>query len=307
MADLAPGISAVISTWNRVSDLEENLRALEAQTRPPEETIVVDNASTDGTPDLVKRVFPAVKLIEMPSSAAGACTTFNIGFKAVRHEYTAIMDDDVVAPGPWLETIMRRFDCEPATTAMISSKVIEPGMPEAFRTSPEVNRVRYMCTFRGCGSVARTTVLERAGYYDEKFFIYGNERDLAARILNLGYRILQYPEAKIHHKTPFGMKAGKRSLYYHTRNFWLYAFKYMSWATLFHAATKLALKGMGKTTGGSVSADATGTIGLDRALKKTPGGLRIAMKATAAAFFLLPYCLKHREVCRSPDFKPPLS
>jgi GT2 family glycosyltransferase len=112
------------------------------------------------------------------------------------------MDDDVVAPAPWLEKIMQRFDVEPDTTAVISSKVIEPGTPDSFMNSPEVNRERYMCTFRGCGSMARTAVLERAEYYDEKFFIYGNERDLAARILNLGYRILPYPVAEIRHKTP---------------------------------------------------------------------------------------------------------
>jgi hypothetical protein len=103
------------------------------------------------------------------------------------------------------------------------------------------------------------------------------------------------------------MKAGKRSLYYHTRNFWLYAFKYMAWPALFHAAARLALKGLGVARKDEVSADATGTIGLDAASKNTPGGMRIAVKASLAALLLFPHCMKHREVCRSPDFKPPLS
>lgn len=305
-AELEPGVSAVISTWNKRDDLAENLEALRAQTRPPEEIIVVDNASTDGTAEMVRERYPEVRLVVMSDDSAGACETFNIGFKAVGRAFTAIMDDDVCAPPEWLERIMRRFETEPATTAMISSKVVEPGMPEEHRNAPEVNEERYMCTFRGCGTVARTEVLARAGYYDEKFFIYGNERDLAARVLTLGYRILQYPAAEIFHKTPFGMKAGRRSLYYHTRNFWLYAFKNCPWPVVFRAAWKLALKGLGLRPHPGPVRNATGTIGLERSIRETPGGMWIALRATLAAFLLLPHCLVHRRVCRSPDFEPPL-
>jgi GT2 family glycosyltransferase len=304
-ADLIPGVWVVISTWNKADDLRENLDALEKQTRQPEEIIVKDNASKDETAEMVKRRFPEVKLIIMPDSAAGACETFNIGFKAARHEYTVIMDDDVVAPPDWLEKPLCRFEKEPATTAMISSKVIEPEMPESFLKDPEVNSERYMATFRGCGSIAKTRLLAEADYYDEKFFIYGNERDLAARILNLGYRILQFPSAEIYHKTPFGMQAGKRSLYYHARYFWLYTFKNCSWGVVVSSALVLGMKGLGFRMTQRHASDATGTIGIERSLRETPGGLWIALKATLAAFCLLPYCLSKRRVCRSPDFKPP--
>jgi len=306
MGDLKPGVSAVISTWNKASDLRENLTALMAQTQPVDEIIVVDNHSADDTVKVVEEEFPDVKLIVMPDNTKGACETFNIGFKAASCEYTAIMDDDVVTKPDWLLRIMERFQSEPNTTAMISSKVVEPDMPEVFINSTEVNTERYMCTFRGCGAIIKTEILSQAGYYDEKFFIYGNERDLAARVLNLGYRILQFPSAEIFHKTPFGMKGGKRSLYYHTRNFWLYAFKNCSWSTVFSSALKLALKGFGFSSK-SAEADATGTIGIDKSLKNTDGGFFITVKATFAAFALLPYCLRNRNVCKAPDFQPPVS
>ena len=140
--ELRDGVSAVISTWNKRDDLRENLEALRAQTRPPDEIIVVDNASTDGTAEMVRERFPEVRLTVMPDASAGACETFNIGFKAVRHAFTAIMDDDVKAPPEWLERILARFEREPPTTAMISSKVVEPGMPEWYRNAPEVNEER---------------------------------------------------------------------------------------------------------------------------------------------------------------------
>jgi GT2 family glycosyltransferase len=297
-------VSCVLTSFNKKNDVRSNLLALHCQTYPPSEIIVVDNHSQDGTAEMVRKEFSNVKLIEMPNSSFGACETFNIGFKAATSEFIAIMDDDVVAPPDWIARIMERFEREPGTTAMISSKVIEPGMPDSFIDAEKEER--YMATFRGCGTIARSDVLRRAGYYDEKFFIYGNERDLAARVLNLGYRILQYPPAALFHSTPFGMKAGKRSLYYHVRNFWLYAFKNCSWADVFRAGLVLTLRGLGLSKGAHAT-DAVGTIGLEQSIKGTPGGKRIALKATLDAIKLLPYCLKHRNVCRSKDFRCPLS
>lgn len=305
-AKTAP-VSAVISCWNKKEDVRANLDGLRRQTLKPAEIIVVDNASKDGTAEMIRAEYPEVRLITTEHDRVGACETFNMGFKAATQPFLTIMDDDVVAPPEWLERLYTRMLAEPETTAMISSKVIEPGMPDAFIHSPEVNRERYMSTFRGCATLTRTSVLRDAGYYDEKFFIYGNERDLAARVLNLGYRILQFPQAEIFHQTPFGLKAGKRSLYYHVRNFWLYAFKNCSVGQIVKAAWVLGLKGLGVKKDKDYAIDATGTIGIDRSIKETEGGLWIAIKATLAAFALIPYCLKHRRVCRSPDFKPPVS
>jgi GT2 family glycosyltransferase len=296
-------VSCVLTSFNKKVDVQANLRALRYQTRPPAEVIVVDNHSEDGTVEMIKSEFPEVKLIEMPHSRFGACETFNIGFKAATSEFIAIMDDDVVAPPDWLERVMERFAREPATTAMISSKAIEPGMPDVFIAAE--NHERYMATFRGCGTIVRTDVLRKAGMYDEMFFIYGNERDLAARVLNLGCRILQYPRATLFHGTPFGMKAGKRSLYYHVRNFWLYAFKNCSWWDVLRVGCALGLRGLGLVKS-KPSTDAVGTIGLNQTIKQTEGGKKIALKATWDAIKLLPYCLKHRRVCRAPDFTPPL-
>lgn len=298
-------ITAVISTWNKKDDVRENLLALSRQECLPAEIVVVDNASKDGTADMIRTEFPNVKLLVTAHDKIGACETFNMGFKAATQPWIAIMDDDVVAPPDWLKKLWERAQREPETTAMVSSKVVEPGMPEEFLRNDGVNRERYMATFRGCGTLAKRDVVLKAGGYDEEFFIYGNERDLSARVLIQGYRILQYPQAEIFHKTPFGMKGGKRSLYYHVRNFWLYAFKHCSWWQVFRAGLQLGLKGLGLKKGKNQTTDATGTIGIDKSIKETEGGLGIAFKATFDAFLKLPYCLKHRQVCRHPDFVPP--
>ncbi len=308
-------ISAVISTWNKKDALLANVAALKAGRRAPDEIVVVDNCSRDGTLAALRAAHPDVVLLAMPHDRKGACETFNIGFARATGEAIAIMDDDVAATPGWLETLERVLQDEPPTTAMVSSRVIEPGMPEAYQRA-EVARGRYYAsTFRGCGTLARAEVLRATGGYDERFFIYGNERDLAARVLARGGRILQCPEALIHHATPFGLKAGRRSLYYHVRNFWLYAFKNCAWPDVLRAAWGLARKGLGgagprvraDATGGAHEAEleATGSLGLAQALRETPGAWWIVTRATLAALGNLPYCLRRRSVVRAPDFRLP--
>jgi len=307
-------ISAVISTWNKREAVLDNVAALKAGRRPPDEIVVVDNCSRDGTAAALREAHPDVVLVEMPHDRKGACETFNIGFHRATGEAIAIMDDDVVATPGWLQALEAALAAEPPTTALVSSRVIEPGMPEPYQRA-EVARGRYYAaTFRGCGTLARAEVLRQAGGYDERFFIYGNERDLAARVLAGGHRILQLPDAVIHHATPFGMKAGRRSLYYHVRNFWLYAFKNCAWGDILRALLGMARKafgGGGEREHGAATAgrderelEATGTLGLGRALRETPGAWWIVIRATAAGFLLLPYCLRRRAVVRSPDFRP---
>jgi GT2 family glycosyltransferase len=301
-------VSLVISVWNRKDDLRDNLRAIEAQTCKPLEVIVVDNCSKDGTPEMVIEEFPSVHLIRMPHSDYGACETFNLGFASARGEFTGILDDDVVLPPTFVEHMLAKFATEPETTAILSPKVIEPEMPDWYRNSEKVNSERYLPTFRGCGSMARTAAIKKANWYDIRFFIFGNERDLTTRLLNLGYRVKMVPQIEVFHKAPFGMRHGKRSLYYHVRNFWLYAFKYLPWSQVIAFPFGFLKKGLGgkkKQDGGEV-ADAVGTIGLFDNIKGVKWGYWICLKASIAALGSLRYCLRHRQVCKHPDFEPPL-
>jgi LmbE family N-acetylglucosaminyl deacetylase/GT2 family glycosyltransferase len=301
--------TAVISVWNRIEALRANLDGLLAQTRPFADIVVVDNASTDGTAEMVTAEYPQVRLVRMPNSAYGACETFNVGFASVTTPLLAILDDDVVLPPEWLDKCVARLAQEPPTTAVISTKVVEPEMPESYKNSELVNAERYMSTFRGCGSLARTAALREAGWYDEYLFIYGNERDLTCRLLNLGYRVLQYSGVETFHRQPFGVQMGKRSLYFHARNAWITMLKYaplkdlvrMPWLVL----TRVLLRTSASEAEGSV-ADATGTIGIGRAVRETPGAFWILVRASWGVVRALPHVWKHRAPVHSPDFDLPL-
>ncbi len=304
-----PAATAVISSFNKREEVRANLRAVLDQTTPFERVVVVDNASSDGSADMIREEFPGVHLIEMPHSRYGACETFNIGFANVATPLLAILDDDVVLPPEWLERSRARLLAEPPTTALLSTKVVEPGMPESYRASPEVNEERYMSTFRGCASLARSAALREAGWYDERLFIYGNERDLTCRLLNRGYRVLQYSDVEVFHHTPFGIKPGKRSLFYHARNAWLTMLKYAPAGDLARlpllVLKQVVLRTKGDEERGDVR-DAVGTIGIGRSLRETPGAWWIVLKAGASVLRNVPYCLARREPCRAPDFRLPL-
>jgi GT2 family glycosyltransferase len=304
--ELTPGATAVLTSWNRLEAVRANLRSLEAQTTPFREIVVVDNHSTDGTVEMLAAEFPRAKVIVMPHSGYGACETFNIGFACVKTEFTAILDDDIELPPDWLQKLTAKFAAEPATTAMLSTKVVEPGMPDWLVNSEDVNRERFMATFRGCGTLARSDVLAAAGYYDERFYIYGNERDLASRVLALGFRVKQFPEVVTYHKTPFGQRKGKRSIYFHTRNFWLYALKNVPLPALVAFPFRFLASQLRRKDRGGL-ADATGTIGALDNILATPGGLWMVVKGTLAAFTVhLPYCLKRRAPVKAPDFELPV-
>ncbi|MDF1800245.1 MAG: glycosyltransferase [Planctomycetota bacterium] len=309
-AEDAFAATAVISVWNRIEELRANLDGLRAQLLPFAEVVVVDNASSDGTPEMVADEYPEVRLIRMPNSDYGACETFNIGFASVTTPLLAILDDDVVLPPDWLQKCVERLAAEPDSTAVISTKVVEPEMPESYKNSESVNSERYMSTFRGCGSLARTAALREVGWYDEYLFIYGNERDLTCRLLNAGYRVLQFPGAVTFHRQPFGVQMGKRSLYFHARNAWITMLKYaplgdlvrMPWLVL----TRVLLRGKEAEAGGEVT-DATGTIGIGSAVRETPGALWILVKASFGVLAALGHVRRNRAPVSSKDFDLPLS
>jgi GT2 family glycosyltransferase len=155
----------------------------------------------------------------------------------------------------------------------------------------------------------RAADIREAGYYDTRLFIYGNERDLTCRLLNLGKRVLQYPGVEAFHQTPFGLKMGKRSLFYHARNAWLSMLKYAPLTDLlampYLVLTRVLLRGKASEDAGAVT-DAVGTIGIGRSLRETPGSAWVLVRASFSILWNLPYCLSRREPVRHEDFELPL-
>lgn len=99
-------LSVIVCAWNEQSTLAPCLHSLFAQTRPPDEVIVVDNGSTDGTAAIARAV-PGVRVVAEPRK--GLTRAREAGLRASTGDVLAWLDADCRAPLCWLEHIMRRF------------------------------------------------------------------------------------------------------------------------------------------------------------------------------------------------------
>jgi glycosyltransferase involved in cell wall biosynthesis len=110
-----PLISIVVPTRNRVSLLRKSLQSAEAQTWRRKELIVVDDASTDTTPDDISRLFPQAKLVRQPA-AQGPSAARNAGVAASAGDAVLFLDDDDLLHPQHLESLVAAAQSLPDKT-----------------------------------------------------------------------------------------------------------------------------------------------------------------------------------------------
>jgi GT2 family glycosyltransferase len=97
-----PLVSVLVVTWNGRAHLERCLPALRAQTLRDHELVVVDNGSTDGSPELIARLAPSARLVRAPTNL-GFIAGNRLGLASCRGEAIALLNNDCVAEPSWLE------------------------------------------------------------------------------------------------------------------------------------------------------------------------------------------------------------
>jgi glycosyltransferase involved in cell wall biosynthesis len=103
------GVSVVTTLFNERGSVESLLSSLMAQTSPPDEIVVVDGGSTDGTAEILDRLaagFPALRVLHHPG---GRSEGRNVAIEAARHELIACIDGGCVAEPGWLEHLVAPF------------------------------------------------------------------------------------------------------------------------------------------------------------------------------------------------------
>ncbi|MGC4082842.1 MAG: glycosyltransferase family A protein [Vicinamibacterales bacterium] len=113
--EVRPTISAIVCAYNEAAYLPACLHALLAQTRPPDEIIVIDNASTDDTGDSARAVH-GVRVFTEP--VRGLVVARETGRVQARGDVLAYVDADCRPPLQWLERVERRFHRRPALVAV---------------------------------------------------------------------------------------------------------------------------------------------------------------------------------------------
>ena len=232
---MKPVISVVIVNYNGDHFLDKCISSLCQQTFKDFETILVDNGSTDGSVTHVRTRFPSVKIIETRMNL-GFSGGANAGIKKAKGEFILTLNNDTMVDPYLLEEIQKPMHSDPRV-GMCASKILFPdnllnstgicisrsgaawdrGIYE-----PDDGRYDQVEEVLGpCAGSAlyRREMLDEIGIFDEDFFIYMEDVDLAFRGRLSGWKCIYMPTARVIHE--HGGTAGINSdlsVFYSNRN-----------------------------------------------------------------------------------------
>lgn len=249
-------ISVVIVGWNAKHYLELCLESLVAA--PPRrsmEIIVVDNASTDGSAEMIETRFPHIKLIKS-SENLGFAKGNNVAIRQCQGRYIALVNPDVVVFPDCLDALADFLDENPKV-GNVGPRVFNPdmtqqstcrrfptlwnnfcsatGLASTFKTS-RIFAGEHMWFFPhdrtisvdvlvGCFSMIRREAFSEVGLLDENLFMYGDDVDWCRRAWKAGWQVVFFPGAKAIHDrgkitAPYPVRfavAQQRSVLYYWR------------------------------------------------------------------------------------------
>ena len=226
-----PEISIVVVTWNGKGMALQCLNSLCAlRSNISTEVIVVDNASTDGTPEAIGVGFPQVRLIRNQSNL-GFARANNIGMAGCNGKYICLVNSDVVVPRGCIEAMYCYMEQRP-DVGMLGPKMILPsgqvgvsclrfptvwnrlcsamGVDSLFKGSKifgdfmmasfKYDRIADVDVLTGWFWMLRREAVRQVGVLDDRFFMYGEDIDWSKRFHLGGWRVIFYPEAEAIHQ-----------------------------------------------------------------------------------------------------------
>jgi len=282
----APRVAVVIVSFEAREALLACLDSLRAHASLPIETVVVDNASTDGTGDAVRAAHPSV-LVVANTENAGFARACNQGWRTSRAPLVLFLNPDAeVTPGA-VETLARLLEERPEVGAAGPRTGSADGTIQV-STGPDLTpfaelwqrRLVLGVARRDAGALAeaedlhsrehepdwvsgsclaaRRAALAAVSGFDERFFLYEEDADLCRRLRAAGWRVVFTPAAEVRHRLGFSMaKAPRRARLEYHRSHLLYYRKHNGPLARGALRLLLAARGFGGWLHGFVSGDAT--------------------------------------------------
>jgi N-acetylglucosaminyl-diphospho-decaprenol L-rhamnosyltransferase len=219
-------VSIIVVSYNARDHLE---RSLASVADGPSEVIVVDNASTDGSPELVRERFPSVRLLELPENR-GFGAGNNEGMRIASGRYFLLLNSDAWPVGDAVSRLLAFMDANPGvgvagprlvgTDGRLQKSV--RGFPTVWRIATEYFFLRKLApgsralnAFYGAGFdyserreadflmgavlMLRRASVEQVGDFDTDFFMFSEETDLCYRMKEAGWTVEFSPEAEFVH------------------------------------------------------------------------------------------------------------
>ena len=256
----AVDVSVVIPSYNTRDLMEQALRTvMEAAVDLEVEIVVVDNASRDGSAEMVEEKFPQVELVRNEKNVGFAAAN-NVAFGRTRGRYVLLLNSDTVVRPDTLRCLVKFLDDRPEAGAA-GCKILNPdgtlqlesrrsfptpaaavwkltGMSRLFPNSPrfahynltyldpeEVNEVDALS---GSCMMVRREVIEQVGQLDEAYFMYGEDLDWCYRMRQAGWQIYYVPHtAIIHFRGQSGRAEEMRVQYRKNESMAIFAQKHM--------------------------------------------------------------------------------
>jgi len=223
-------LSVIIVSWNAKEYLQKCLESLIPETMTHvTEIIVVDNASTDGSPEMVKERFPHVKLI-CNDANLGFAKANNIGIKQSKGKYICLINSDVVVLRGCIDRMLDYMN-QHLEIGMLGPKILNPdrtlqpscmGFPTIWNVFCRAlaldtlfprsrlfggrlmtfwphNNVCRVEVLNGCFWMVRREALNKVGLLDENFFMYGEDIDWCKRFHDAGWMVVFFPDAQVIH------------------------------------------------------------------------------------------------------------
>jgi GT2 family glycosyltransferase len=212
-----PSVTIVFLVYNRREELRESLgRMLRESDYPSDrvDVIVVDNASTDGSADMVRDQFPDVRVITHPRNVG--VSGWNEGFAAAEGEWVLALDDDCYLPPDGLSRAVaaaRKHDGDLVSFRVVSTTEAGIEFTRTYRTG--------LFMFWGCAALIRREVLQELTGYDPEIFVLANELEFVLRFFDRGFRHLHLPDVDAQHMKRPGPDTGWRA-YRHNARHWAY-------------------------------------------------------------------------------------
>jgi GT2 family glycosyltransferase len=209
-------ISVVIPNWNGRRWLPGCLASLAAQERAPDEIIVVDNGSRDGSLEYLHDQHPSVRVIGLADNT-GFAHAANVGLRVAAGDCVALINADVELAPDWLARTSAALDAHPEA-ASVACKMLSLRDPRIVDDAGDVLRRDAVCEQRGrfgaddgrwdqpgevfgaCAGAAlyRLSAVRDVGGFHEPYFAYLEDVDLALRLRLAGFTCRYEPAVALH-------------------------------------------------------------------------------------------------------------
>ncbi|MDD1723559.1 MAG: glycosyltransferase family 2 protein [Methanospirillum sp.] len=233
--NLKPLVSVVIVNYNGKKFLQDCLGSLKKQTYSPSEVILVDNASCDGSVELIRKYFPCVKICVQESNL-GFAGGSNAGIREAHGQFILTLNNDTIAFPEFIEELVQPMISDSSVGMCCSKMVFPDGRINSTgicisrsgaawdRGGGEPDRGQYDTAeevFGPCAGAAlyRRTMLDEIGLFDEDFFLFMEDVDLAFRARLAGWKCMYVPKARVVHIHGGTATVGSETaVYYGNRN-----------------------------------------------------------------------------------------